>query len=183
MLAAVDLDELTQPRPARAWLINLRRSLPARNPESCVRHELPERFLRQPDSVAFQQLLAGQRGPDIGVPVTDDRQRSSSQLLVQPTITGTVSLARDQSSRARLAVTLDKALNLPYRHAQPFGRTTRLQTRVHHSLNHLQAVEFSHVQCHECCSVQGRLHSPMRNRQAYRGRNATFLSSQNTTFL
>ncbi|KVC77386.1 hypothetical protein WI75_15860 [Burkholderia ubonensis] len=132
--------------------------------------------------MAFPQLLAGQRRPEIGVAVTDDRQCSPSQILVQSPITGTPALARGQSSRARLAVTIHQTLDLTHGQTQPFGRAAGLESQVHHGLDYLQTVEFSHVQCHQCTWIHGRLRDPARNRQAYRGENTTFLNSQNTTF-
>ena len=123
------------------------------------------------------------RWGEIGVVITDDRQCPIGQISVQPSITGTPTLARSQSGGARLTVTIHQTLELTHGHAQSFGRASGLESHVHHGLDYLQTVEFSHVQCHQCTWIHGRLRGPAKNRPAYRGQNTTFLSSQNTTFL
>ncbi|CAG9199945.1 hypothetical protein BVI1335_150020 [Burkholderia vietnamiensis] len=168
MVAAIDLDQLAQARPACSWLINLRWSLSARNPQASVRHQLPDRFLGQPDTVAFPELLARQCRPEIGVAIPDDRQGPLGQLRIQPPVARTATLARGQARRARLPVSNHQPLDLPDRQAQAFGRATGLQPQIHHGLDYLQTVEFSHVQCHQSCSVHRRLHDLTGSRQAYR---------------
>ncbi|KVO76818.1 hypothetical protein WM28_31090 [Burkholderia ubonensis] len=183
MFAAVDLDQLAQARPSCPRLVDLRRSLPARRPQAGVGHQPADCLLGEANAVTLPQLLAGQRRPEIGIAVTDDRQRQSSQVLIQPPITGTPTFARSQSGGARLAVTIHQTLDLTHGHAQSFGRASGLESHVHHGLDYLQTVEFSHVQCHQCTWIHGRLRGPARNRQAYRGQNTTFLFGSATTLL
>ncbi|KVT50902.1 hypothetical protein WK54_23310 [Burkholderia ubonensis] len=174
MFAAVDLDQFTQARTSCPRLVDLRRALPARHPQAGVGHELADRLLGEPDAVTLPQLLAGQRRPKIGVAIADDRERPVGRSCIQTTITGTPALARGQSSRARLAVTIHQTLDLTHGQTQPFGRAAGLESQVHHGLDYLQTVEFSHVQCHQCTWIHGRLRDPARNRQAYRGENRHF---------
>src|SRR5229473_2030381 len=68
MVTAVDLDQLAQTRAPGAWLVDLRRALPARNPQAGFSHQAPHGFLRQTDAVAFAQLLARQRWTEVRVP-------------------------------------------------------------------------------------------------------------------
>lgn len=66
--------QFTPARPARPRLVNLRRTLPARNPQTCVCHQLPDGLLGQPNAVTFPELLAGQRRPKIGVALSNNGQ-------------------------------------------------------------------------------------------------------------
>ncbi len=176
MVAAVDLDQLAQTCAPRTRLVDLRWTLPARYPQARVRHQPSDRFPGQANAVALVQLLAGQRRAKVGIALTDDRQRPLGQILVQTPVTLAATLARGQSSRARFLVSDHQTLDLPHSQTQPFSRASGLQPHVHHSLDHLQPVEFAHVQCHQCGWMHRRLRSPTRNRQAYRGPNTTFLN-------
>lgn len=80
MLAAVDLHQLAQTRAPGPRLVDLRRALPARNPQPGIRHQMPHGFLRQCDPVAFVQLLAGERRSEIGVALADQRQGLRTQI-------------------------------------------------------------------------------------------------------
>ncbi|CAN0640980.1 hypothetical protein BCEP27_10603 [Burkholderia cepacia] len=90
-------------------------------------------------------------------------------------------MSRYQTRRAMLPQPGDQPANLPCRQLESFCRAVRLQARVHHGLDYLQTVEFSHVQCHQCTWIHGRLRGPAKNRPAYRGQNTTFLFSGNAT--
>src|SRR5258708_31978068 len=88
MVTAVDLDQLAQTRAPGAWLVDLRRALPARNPQAGFSHQAPHGFLREPNTVALAQLLAGQRWTEVRVPFADDGQSTNGQTFVQLPVTG-----------------------------------------------------------------------------------------------
>src|SRR6202521_5440660 len=88
MVTAVDLDQLAQTRAPGAWLVDLRRALPARNPQAGFSHQAPHGFLRQTDAVAFAQLLARQRWTEVRVPFVDDGQSTNGQTFVQLAVAG-----------------------------------------------------------------------------------------------
>ncbi|KWF13723.1 hypothetical protein WL83_16525 [Burkholderia ubonensis] len=103
MFAAVDLDQFTQARTSCPRLVDLRRALPARHPQAGVGHQLADRLLGEPDAMAFPQLLAGQRRPEIGVAIADDRERPVGRSCIQTTITRLRTVSRHQTGRAVLA--------------------------------------------------------------------------------
>ena len=144
MVAAVDLDQFAQTRPPCPRLVDLRRTLPTRNPEPGVRHQLPDRFLGQPNAVTLPELLAGQRRPEIGVAIADDRQRPVGGSWIQATVAGLRSMSRHQARRTVLTQPGDQPPNLPCRQLQPFGRTPWLELAVGYVLNDLEPVQLAH---------------------------------------
>jgi hypothetical protein len=157
MLAAVDLHQLPETRASRPRLVDLRRALAARHPQAGVRHQVPHGLLCEPDTMTFPQLLARQRRPEIGIALADDRERAQCQTFVKLPVTGITSLARRQSGRARLSVARHQPLDLTYRQAETLRGPARLESHLDDRLNHLQSVQFAHVQAHQCGWVHGWL--------------------------
>ena len=62
MIAAIDLDQFAQARSPGSWLMDLRRTLTARNPQPGSRHQLPDSFLRQ----VIRGIRAASRTPASG---------------------------------------------------------------------------------------------------------------------
>jgi len=71
VVAAVDLDQLAITRAPVPRLVDLGRAQLAGHPEAGVDHDPPYRLLGQVDAMALAQLLAGQRGTEVGVGVAD----------------------------------------------------------------------------------------------------------------
>ena len=179
MVAAVDLDQFTQARTTRSWLVDLRgrcrRGI--QSPASVIS------FLtvsRQPNAVTFPELLAGQRRPEIGVAVTDDRQRPVGGSRVETAVAGLRSVSRHQSRRAVLTKPGDQSANLACRQLQPF-RCTPWQLAVRYVLNDLEPVCSRIViviRSVAAIAASGAGHG----RSAYAARKRTFLCTKSGHF-
>ncbi|SAL00797.1 hypothetical protein AWB76_07878 [Caballeronia temeraria] len=148
MLAAVDLDQLTQTRTPGARLIDLRWALPAWHPQTRVRHQMPHRFLGQPDAVAFLELLARQSRAEVGVALSDNTHGAPRQGIVELAIARSAALARRHALHSVLTIAHHQPLDLAYRQAQALSRASGLQTRLDYRLDNLQFVPFAHGQAH-----------------------------------
>jgi hypothetical protein len=118
MVAAINLDEFADAVPAVTRLINLCRTLPARDPQPNVAHETAHCFLGQRNTVPFPQLLACQGRPEISVVVADQGQRlrgHARSKLAMPRLT---TLARHQTGSAFEPIARHQPIDLPLRQAQ-----------------------------------------------------------------
>jgi hypothetical protein len=115
MIATIDLDQFAQARTTGSWLIDLWRTLTARHPQLGIHHQLPDRFLRHADAVAFTQLLACQRRAEISIALAHNSQSALGQFVVQSPVPRHAALARDQSSRASFAKPRRQPTYLPRR--------------------------------------------------------------------
>ena len=77
VIAAVDLDQLTDAGSAVARLVDLGCSLPARLPQASLDHQLADRLLAEAHAMQFTQLLARQRRAEICVPLPNQGERTT----------------------------------------------------------------------------------------------------------
>jgi len=149
MLATINLHQLAQTRAPGPRLAHLRRTLPARDPQAGVGHQVAHGFLRQRNPVAFAQFLARQRRAKVRVTLADDRQGPYGQTCVQLPVARTLMSARANPGGTPGPVTDYQPLDLPHTQPEPLGSPPGLQSHLDDRLDHLQSVEFAHVQCHQ----------------------------------
>src|ERR1700722_12385871 len=132
--------------------------------------------------MTFAQLLARQGRTEIRVALANQNQRPVRRCLIELSIARTASGSRPNTGRASLLVPKHQSLDLTHRQAQTLSGQPRLEHPVHHSLNHLESVEFAHVQRHQFGWPHGELSSLDRELPAsHQHQNTTFLSCSNTT--
>jgi hypothetical protein len=144
MIAAVDLDQLAIAGPAMARLVDLRRAQLARYPEAGVDHDPAHRLLGQLDAMALAQLLAGQRGTEVGVAVPDQAACARFQSRWQLPVPATAAFARQQSGGSIRAVALRQPLDLTPGQPELLCRPVDRQPVLGNGLNHLQSVYLPH---------------------------------------
>jgi hypothetical protein len=72
VVAAVDLDELAVAVAPVPRLVGLLETLAPGRPEAGCRKLLAEGFAPDADVVQLEELLVGERGAEVGVPLADD---------------------------------------------------------------------------------------------------------------
>src|SRR6185437_4266510 len=122
MLAAVDLYQFTETGAPRPGLVDRERSLFARDPQARIAHPAPHGFLRETDAVAFPELLARQRRPEIGIALTHQRHGPRAQFDRQFPVTGQAPFGRHQSRRPTGLVAPAQPADLTRTQVQPLGR-------------------------------------------------------------
>jgi len=150
VIAAVDLDELTDTCTPVARLMDLGSALFAGLPQTSRHHQNPDRLLGQRKPVTLTKLLARKRWPEVGVSVPDQCGCALSTAWRQLTVAGLASLARDQAIGTILLVPLDQPLELPPAQAQPLRGLAHAGHPVDHGLDGLEAIEFAHGHG-DCC--------------------------------
>jgi hypothetical protein len=93
VVAAVDLDQLADARPAIARLVDLGRALFAGCPQAGRRHQHPDDLLGQHKPVALTELLARKCWPEISIAFADQCRRTFGHLWRQPVIAWASALA------------------------------------------------------------------------------------------
>ena len=88
MVAAVDLDELTDARTSSAGLVDAAVAEFPRYPETVLGHPASECQYGHVDAVKLSELLLGQRGAEVGVASTDEREHSFADVVGQPAVAG-----------------------------------------------------------------------------------------------
>ncbi|ABX67143.1 hypothetical protein SPAB_01750 [Salmonella enterica subsp. enterica serovar Paratyphi B str. SPB7] len=71
VVAAINLYQLASTRPSVTRLMNFRRALSARDPDSGFYHEASDSFLAKNQTVNFLQIFQRQRGAKITVVLPD----------------------------------------------------------------------------------------------------------------
>ena len=127
--------------------------------------------------MAFAQLLASERRPKIGIPVSDQNQRPICRTVVELSIAWASSRSGANARRTSLLVAKHQTLDLTYGQVQTLSGKARFEHPVHDGLNHFESVEFAHVQRHQFGWLHGELPSLNRSSPAsHQPPNTTFLS-------
>jgi hypothetical protein len=132
--------------------------------------------------VALAQLLARERRTEISVAIANQNERSIRGPIIELPIARTTSGSRPNAGGAALFVPQHQPLDLTHRQVQTLSGQPRLEHPVHHGLDHLESVEFAHVQRHPFGWLHGE--PPSLNRKlpaSHQRQNTTFLSCSNTT--
>src|SRR5579862_3969755 len=148
MLAAIDLNQLTQARSTRTRLLDLGRSQPAWNPKACVDLQPPHGLLGNSNAVAHLELLSRQRRSKVRVMLAQDLNDLCLEPRTESAIAASISTPRDQTHGSVIPIQSYQSSNLAARHAEPFGSPYCLELTIHHGLNALEPVEIPHRHAH-----------------------------------
>ena len=121
VVAAVDLDELTEARPPLPRWVRTLPSLSAGDPEPGADHPLPQGFERYPDAVQLRQLLAGQGRPKVRVAGPYELQNGRTLRFWLPVPTRSSALSRNQRRRPAGLERPVQPLDLSKRQVQLLG--------------------------------------------------------------
>ncbi len=113
VVAAIDLDELAEALAAVPGLVGVREAVSALNPDAGRQHPGPEGLPGDPDVVQLDELLLGERRPEVGVALADDRERARLQLGREPSVARAAALARGEPARTVLRERRAEAAHLP----------------------------------------------------------------------
>src|SRR6267378_1354221 len=102
VLGAVDLNQFAEALAPVARLMRHPDSLSPRDPDASADQPDPQRFLGDPEIVQLEELLAGQRGTEVGVALAHDLDGLRSQLVWQAPIARLAAFARDEARRPSL---------------------------------------------------------------------------------
>jgi hypothetical protein len=106
--------------------------MPPVKPEAVSNHPLAKRFARDRAAMQLSELLAGQRRPEVAIPLTHERQRQCANLARQSVVARPSASLGYQAGRAVLAQPAQQPQHLaPAQPDQPAGIRDAEPTRLH----------------------------------------------------
>ena len=126
VIAAVDLDQLTQTITPSAGLVDALQPVLPPNPKAGANHPLPQRLDPEIQTMKLGQLLGRQGRTKIAVALTHDGQHGLAEHQTPSPIARPAALPRDQTVRAAGAERIEQPVNLSSSNSeQPRGVRNR----------------------------------------------------------